>query len=118
MNQFSVSDKVDLFKKTSELICSDLISASVAKDRLQRDYKKLENKLKTKFAEKKTIQIKKIELENKVLQVSKGNENDALNKVISEKEVEIQSLKKKLNLPHDSHVETDELKIVLEENKT
>ena len=38
MNQFSISDKVDLFKKTSELICSDLISASVAKDRLQKDY--------------------------------------------------------------------------------
>ena len=44
MNQLSVSDKVDLFKQTSELICSDLINASVAKDRLQKDYKKLENK--------------------------------------------------------------------------
>ena len=41
MNQFSISDKVDLFKQTSDLICSDLISASVAKDRLQKDYKKL-----------------------------------------------------------------------------
>ena len=50
MNQFSVSDKVYLFKQTSELICSDLISTSVAKDRLQRDYKKLENKLKTEIA--------------------------------------------------------------------
>ena len=49
--------------------------------------------------------------------MSKGNANDALNKVISEKEVEIQILKKKLKLPHDSHVETTELKIVLEEKQ-
>ena len=51
------------------------------------------------------------------MEISKGNANDALNKVISEKEVEIQSLKKKLKLPHDSHVETAELKIVLEEKQ-
>jgi len=85
MNQFSVSDKVDLFKQTSEVICSDLISALVRKDRLQRDYKKLENKLKTEVVEKKVIQIKKTELEKNILQVSKGNANDALNKVVSEK---------------------------------
>ena len=52
MNQFSISDKVYLFKQISELICLDLINASVAKDRLQKDYKKLENKLKTEAAEK------------------------------------------------------------------
>ena len=34
MNQFSVSDKVDLFKQTSKLICSYLISELVAKDRM------------------------------------------------------------------------------------
>lgn len=117
MNQFNISDKVDLFKKTNELICSNLIIASVAKDRLQKDYKKLENKLKTQVAEKKAIQIKKIELEKKVLQISKGNADDALNKIISEKEVEIWHLKKKLKLPHDPHVDTAKLKIVLEEKK-
>ena len=37
MNQFSISDKVDMFKQTSELICSDLISTSVAKDKFQKD---------------------------------------------------------------------------------
>ena len=36
---------------------------------------------------------------------------------MSEKEAEIQSLKKKLKLPHDSHVETAGLKIVLEEKQ-
>ena len=75
MNQFSVSDKVYLFKQTSEIMCSDLINASVTKDTLQRDYKKLEKKLKTEVAEKKEIQIKKTELEKKSLQVSKGNSN-------------------------------------------
>ena len=85
MNKFSISDKVDLFKQTSELICLDLINASVAKDRLQKYYKKLENKLKTEAAEKKAMQIKKIELEKKVFPITKGNVDDALNKIIAEK---------------------------------
>ena len=115
MNQFSISDKVDLFKQTSELIWSDLISASVAKDRMQKHYKKLENKLKTEVVEKKAMHIKNIELEKKVLQITKGNADDALNKIILEKEAEIQNLKKKLKLPHDSPVETVQIKVVLEE---
>ena len=94
-----------------------LINASVSKDRLQKDYKKLENKLKTKATEKKTMHIKKIELEKKVLQITKGNANDALNKIIAKKEAKIQNLKKKLKLPHDSFVEIAELKVVLEEKK-
>ena len=65
MNQLSISDKVDMFEQTSELICSDLISASTAKYRLQKDYKKLENILKIEVAEKKAMQIKKIELKKK-----------------------------------------------------
>ena len=117
MNQFSISDKVDLFKQTSELICSGLISASVGKDKLQKDYKKLENKLKTEVAEKKAMQIKKIELENKVLQITKGNADESLTKIISENEAEIQNLKKKPKLPHDSSMETIELKVVLEEKQ-
>ena len=47
MGKFSVVDKVDLFKQTNEIICSDLISTFVSKDKLQRDFKRLENKLKT-----------------------------------------------------------------------
>ena len=117
MNQFSIGDKVDLFKKTSELICSHLISASVAKDRLQKAYKKLENKLKIEVVEKKAMQIKKIELEKKASQITKGNAYDELNKIIFEKEAEIQNLKKKLKLPHDSHVETTKLKVILEEKQ-
>ena len=48
MSQFSVVDKVDFFKQTSELICSNLISTSISKDKLFKDFNKLENKLKTK----------------------------------------------------------------------
>ena len=84
---------------------------------MQKDYKKLENKLKTEAAEKKAMQINKIDLEKKVLQITKGNANDALNKIILEKEAEIQNLKKKLKLPHDSSMETVELKVVLEEKQ-
>ena len=48
MNQLSVVNKVDLFKQTSELICSNLISTIVSKDKFFRYFKKLESKLKTK----------------------------------------------------------------------
>ena len=73
MNQFSVTDKVDFFRQTSELICSNLISTSVSKDKLFRDVKKLEGKVKTEQAEKKALQIKKTKLEKKVVEMSKGN---------------------------------------------
>ena len=59
MGQFSVIDKVDLFKQTSEIICSNLISTSISKDNLQRYFKRLENKLKTKLVEKKALLIKR-----------------------------------------------------------
>ena len=41
MSQFSIVDKVDFFKQTSELMCSDLIATSVSKDKLFRENKKL-----------------------------------------------------------------------------
>ena len=76
MNQFSVVDKVDLFKQTSELICSNLMSTSVSKDKLFRDFKKLEGKIKTEQAEKK-----------KIVEINQGNAWEAMNKMIEEKEV-------------------------------
>ena len=62
MNQFSVVDKVEFFKQTSELICFNLINTTVSKYKLFRDFRKLEGKLKTEQAEKKALQIKKKEL--------------------------------------------------------
>ena len=40
-SQFSIVEKVDFFKQTSELICSDLIATLVSKDKLFRENKKL-----------------------------------------------------------------------------
>ena len=57
MNHFSVVDKVDIFKQTSDLICSDLISTFVSKEKLHRYFKKLENKLKIESVEKKSFLI-------------------------------------------------------------
>ena len=53
MNQFSVVDKVDFFKQTGELICSNLINTTVSKDKLFRYFRKLEGRLKIEQAEKK-----------------------------------------------------------------
>lgn len=97
MNQFSVVDKVDFFKQTNELICSNLISTTISKDKFFRDFRKLEGRLKTQQAEKKAIQIKKRELEKKIVEINQGEGNESMNKIVQEKEAEIQNLKKKLN---------------------
>ena len=82
MIQFCVVDKVDFFKQTSELICSNLISTIVSKDKLFREFKKLERKLKTGQAEKKALQIKKSKLEKRILEINKGDGNEAFNSLI------------------------------------
>lgn len=117
MYQFNVVDKVDFFKQTSELICSNLISTLVSKDKLLRDFKKLEGKIKTKQAEQKDLQIKKAELEKKIVEINQGNAKEAINKMVEEKEVEIKNLKKQLKLPVESLVQTIELKTILQEKK-
>ena len=106
MSQFSIVDKVDIFKKTSELICSDLISTSVSKEKLQRDFRKLENKLRTKQAEKKALQINNRELEKKIVEVNKETGNNTLNSLLEEKDAKIQNLKKKIKISRESHVQT------------
>ena len=55
MSQFSIVYKVYLFKQSSKLICSDLINALVSKEKLQRDFRKLENRLRTEQAKKKAL---------------------------------------------------------------
>ena len=55
MSQFSVVDKVDIFKQTSEPIFSNLISTTISEEKLFRYFKKLENKIKTEQAEKKAL---------------------------------------------------------------
>lgn len=63
-------------------------------DKLFRDFKKLEGRLRTKQAEKKALQIKNTELEKNILEINQGKGNEAMNKIDQEKEVEIQNLKK------------------------
>lgn len=58
MCQFNVLDRVDFFKKTSQLICSDLINVFVSKEKLQRYFRKMERKLKTENTKKKYLKIK------------------------------------------------------------
>ena len=117
MSQFSIIDKVDLFKQTNELICSDLINTSVSKEKLQRDFIILENKLRTKQVEKKALQIKRAELEKNIIEVNKEVGNKKILFLLEEKDVEIQNLKKRLKMPHEAHVQIVELKIVLREKQ-
>ena len=109
--------KLNFFKQTSELICSNLIGTIVSKYKLLRYFKKLEGKLKTEQAEKKALQIKRKGLEKKILEINKGAGNEAINNIIQEGEVEIQNLKKQLKLPSEGAVQTIGLKIVLQEKE-
>lgn len=117
MSQFSVVDIVDFFNQTSELICLDLINTYVYKEKLQRDFKKLERKLKTESVEKKSRLIKKEELEKKIIEINKNTGNETFNSIIQEKGMEILNLKNKLKMPHEAHVQTAELKTVFQEKE-
>ena len=99
--------------KVDQLICSNLMITTVSKDKLFRDFRKLEGRLKTKQAEKKDLQIKKIEIEKNIVETNQGKGNEAMNKIVGEKEAKIHNLKKQLKLPSESVVQTIELKIVL-----
>ena len=118
MNQFSVVDRVDFFKKASELICSDLINVFVTKENLQRNYKRIENKLKVEIVEKQALQVKKSELEKRIAEPRKNNGSEGITSILQEKDAEIQALKKKFEMPHDVGAQIVELKIVLQENET
>ena len=118
MGQFSVMDKVDFFKETSELIFLDLIATSVSKDKLFRENKKLQDKVKTQNAEKKALQIKKDQLEKELPDQSKQNGDNNMTFLIQDKDAKISSLKKKLKIPQEAYVQTYELKIVMEEKES
>ena len=117
MSQFSMVDKVDFFKQTSEFICSDLIATSVSKDKLFRENKKLQDKVKTQNAEKMALQIRKDQLEKKLLEQSKQNGDNNMTLLIQGKDAEISSLKTKLKIPQEAYVQTSELKTVMEEKE-
>ena len=118
MVQFSIVDKVDFFKQTSELIYSALIGTSVSMDKCFRENKKLQDKVKTQNVEKRALQIKKDQLEKKLLEQSKQSGDNNMTLLIQDKDVEISSLKKKLKIPQETYVETSELKTVMEEKKS
>ena len=86
MNQFSVIDKVDFFKQTSDLICSNLINTIVSNYKLFREFKTFEGKMKSEQDEKKYLQIKKIDLQKKIVEINQEVGNEAMNKTVQEKE--------------------------------
>ena len=96
---------------------SNLTNTSISKDKLVRDFKKLERKIKTEQVEKKALQIKKAELEKNIVEINQGNGLEEMNKMVEEKEAEIQNLKKQLKLPVENLVQTIELKTVLQEKE-
>lgn len=89
----------------------------MSKDKLVKDFKNIEGKLKTEHAEKKDLQIKKSKLEKNIIEINQGKGNESMNKIVEEKEAEIQNLKKQLKLPSISVVQTIELKIVLQKKE-
>ena len=95
-----------------------MIATSVSKDKLFRENKKLQDKVKTQNAEKRALQIKKDQLEKKLLEQSKQSGDNNMTLLIQDKDAEISSLKKKLKIPQEAYVQTSELKIVMEEKES
>lgn len=115
MSQFSVLDRVDFIKQTSQFICLDLINVSISKEKLQKYFRNPESKLKTETTEKKSLQIKNTKLEKNILECKKDPSNEAISSFLQEMDIEIQALKKKLKIHHEAYVQTVELKIVLQD---
>ena len=61
----------------------------------------------------KALQIKETKLERNIVEMNKETGNNTLNTLLEEKDAEMQNLKKKLKMPH----ETIELKIVLQKKE-
>ena len=95
-----------------------MIATSVSKDKLFRENKKLQDKVKSQNTEKRALQIKKDQLEKKLLEQSKQSGDNNLTLLIQDKDVEISSLKKKLKIPQEAYVQTSELKTVMEEKES
>lgn len=53
-----------------------------------------------------------------MLELVRDGGNETIPSMIREKETEIQNLKKKLKIPHDSHVQTVALEKVIQEKET
>ena len=74
--------------------------------------------VKTQNAEKRALQIKKEQLEKKLLEERKQSGENNMTLLIQDKDVEISSLKKKLKIPQEAYVQTSELKTVMEEKES
>ena len=117
MDKISVPDKIQLHKKMSDIVYSDLLQAMVRINKLQILVDKLEIQLKHEKIENKAnaIQIKKLQADV----VSSGNERDntqAVRRMLEEKDNALQVLKKKLKIPGAEHVQSSEL-LALQEEK-
>ena len=95
-----------------------MIATSISKDKLIRENKKLQDKVKTQNAEKWALQIKKYQMEKKLLDQSKQNGDNNMTLLIQDKDAEISSPKKKLRIPQEAYVQTSELEIVMEEKES
>ena len=71
--------------------------------------------MKTQNAEKMALQIKKDQLEKKLLDQSKQASDNNMTLLIQEKDAEISSLKKKLKILQEDYVQNSELKIITKE---
>ena len=63
------------------------------------------------------MQIKKTKLEKKIVELNKDSGNEVITSLLQEKDMDIQALKKKLNMTHDAHVQTTKLETILQEKK-
>jgi hypothetical protein len=116
LNQIHLVDKMELHRKTGEMVCRDVIQASLGMKKLHNMSNKIKEQLRLEKLLTRTKQMRIEELENMMLKLRDDSKDiEPMQDLINTKNTEILTLKQQLNLTNVDHVQTPELKAVQQE---
>lgn len=103
-------DQIDLYRETREIIYSSLTSSTMSVSKLQNSLNNTLFELKMEIMSSLTKDTKIKSLEGLVIKLGLDpSDIDAIQKIIKKKNVDIQTLRKILNLPTTKHPQTHEI---------
>ena len=119
LQKIPVPDKIHLHKKIGEVIYTDLMKATLKVSKLQSTVSRLENQLKQERVENKTYQQQIKKLQGDILAMdSKEDKGKTTKKILSEKEITIQLLKKKLKILATQQIQASKLTFLEKEKES
>lgn len=113
MDKISIPDKINFHKQASEILYSNLLKSYLNKMKLENKMVKLEEKMKREKDAAKgwKVQVKKLET-SLASQESKVGDKKATKKMLEDKDKQIESLQKKMNLSITYHPQTEEILVI------